>query len=336
LRTATHKARRQKKDQSSLPSLFIGTHALIQKTLHMEQLGLVIIDEQHRFGVAQRRLLKGKGMTPHFLSMTATPIPRTLALTVYGDLELLLLREMPKGRMPIETSIVPPHDRFSVYAFIVSEIKKGRQAFVICPLIDPSDRLGVRAAKDEYERLSKEIFSEYTVGLLHGRMKSKEKERVMRSFVCNEIQILVSTAVVEVGVDIPNATVMMIEGAERFGLAQLHQFRGRVGRSDHQSYCFLFTESMGEKTMERLHAVERSTDGFALADEDLRLRGPGELYGIRQSGVEGLKIASLSDVTIIEKTKKAVELLLAKDPTLNSWPLLKSRIEEWEGRIHLE
>ncbi|MFA6193281.1 MAG: ATP-dependent DNA helicase RecG, partial [Parcubacteria group bacterium] len=274
--------------------ILIGTHALIQKSVEFENLALVIIDEQHRFGVNQRAYLQKqagsikdglKNTIPHLLSMTATPIPRTLALAFFGNLDISLLDEMPKGRKKIITKIITPSKREEIYSFIRNEIKSGRQAFFIFPLIEESEKIAGRAATEEHKRLSSEIFPDLKIGLLHGRMKPKEKERVMNEFENKKLNILVSTSVIEVGVDVPNATIMVIEGSQRFGLAQLHQFRGRVGRSDHQSYCFLFTDSNSENTSQRLKALIESEDGFKLAKKDLEIRGPGQFLGTRQSGV---------------------------------------------------
>ncbi len=323
--------------------IIIGTHAIIQEKVSFKNLGLVVIDEQHRFGVDQRKLLKFKNHqpratshVPHLLSMTATPIPRSLALTLYGDLDISLLTEMPANRKKVITSIVSPEKRTKAYDFIRGEIKKGRQVFVICPLIEESDKLGVRAATDEYEKLQKDIFPDLSIGLLHGKLKAKEKEEAMRQFVNKQTDILVATSVVEVGVDVPNATVMMIEGAERFGLAQLHQFRGRVGRSEHQSYCFIFTGTNSEKTLERLQALITSKNGFELAEKDLEFRGPGEIYGLRQSGFPDLKIAKLTDYQLINQTKQAAEKIFTQDPQLLQFPSLQNRFKQFEKNIHLE
>ncbi|MBD3361059.1 ATP-dependent DNA helicase RecG, partial [Candidatus Peregrinibacteria bacterium] len=264
--------------------IIIGTHALIQEKIGFKNLGLAIIDEQHRFGVRQREILKNYG-SPHLLSMTATPIPRTLAITVYGDQDLSIIDEMPKGRRKIITRVVPEKKRIEAYRWIEDQIKKGRQAFIICPLIDESDVLEVKSVIKEYNFLNEHIFPGLKVGLLHGKLKQEEKDRIMKGFKENKINILVSTSVVEVGIDIPNATIMLIEGAERFGLSQLHQFRGRVGRGEHQSYCFLFTGSLSEEGTKRMKSMEKYSSGFKLAEIDLELRGPGEIYGIRQSGI---------------------------------------------------
>jgi len=286
----------------------IGTHALIQESINFNNLGLAIIDEQHRFGVKQRSVLVKHG-SPHVLNMTATPIPRTLARVAYGDQDLSVINEMPPGRMPIETKIVPPKHRQTVYRFLEGRIQKGEQVYVICPLIDESDVLEVKSVKKEFEQLQK-VFPNHTVGLLHGKMKSEEKEAAMAAFKENKIQVLVSTSVIEVGVDVPNATIMLIEAAERFGLSQLHQFRGRVGRGLVQSYCFLYTNASSEQTITRLKAMTEHTDGFMLAEIDLKLRGPGEVYGIRQSGMPDLKIANLMNGILLDRVRKAAERFL--------------------------
>lgn len=292
-------------------NLIIGTHALIQKKTKFKKVGLVIVDEQHRFGVEQRGKLRGKGAAkdevPHLLSMTATPIPRTLALTVYGDLDCSLLRELPKGRKPIITKLIKPKDRERAYEHIHQEIKKGHQGFVICPIIIESDKLGVKAATQEHEELSKKIFPNLKVGLLHGKMKADEKNRIMTEFRDAEIDLLVATAVVEVGIDVPNATVMIIEAAERFGLAQLHQFRGRIGRGQAPATCFLFTDNETAETVARLDFFTHHQDGFALAEEDLKLRGPGEFVGTAQSGFPKFRVASFHDRKLVELARREAE-----------------------------
>jgi len=296
--------------------IVVGTHAVIQEGVIFHRLGLAVVDEQHRFGVMQRAALREKGRNPHVLVMTATPIPRTLTLTVYGDLDVSVIDEMPPGRKPVETRWVPPDERDGAYEFVRGQVQQGYQAFVICPLIEESETLATRAATQEFERLSSEVFPEARLGLLHGRLAAKKKESVMRDFRDRRLDILVSTVVVEVGVDIPNATVMMVEGAERFGLAQLHQLRGRVGRSDIQSYCLLLSDSPAPDARERLQIVERTQDGFALAEADLRLRGPGEFFGTRQSGLPDLKVARLSDVPLIELARTEAARLLDSDGDL--------------------
>ena len=327
------------KTQKGEIGLIIGTHALIQDKVKLGKPALVIVDEQHRFGVEQRAKLcsnREKTTIPHLLSMTATPIPRTLALTVYGDLDLSLIDELPKGRKKIITRVIAPADRQKAYNFIKKEIKKGRQAFVICPRIEEKGKLEVRAVKKEYERLSKEIFPKLRVAMLHGKMGGPEKEKTMREMKNKKIDVLVSTSVVEVGVDVPSATVMMIEGAERFGLAQLHQFRGRVGRSKYQSYCFLFTDSPASKTQQRLKALISCENGFELAERDLQIRGPGDFSGIRQWGIPDIVMNSLADISLVEKTRNAAKELLIEDPKLKSHPLAKERLEKFREAVHLE
>lgn len=320
--------------------VIIGTHALIQEDIKFKNLSLVIIDEQHRFGVEQRKVLVDKSgnkkTVPHLLSMTATPIPRSLALALYGDLDISMIKEMPIGRKKIITKIVGEDKRAQAYSFIRDQVKMDRQVFVICPLIDFSDKLGVKSVKDEYEKLNKQVFPNLNIGILHGKMRAKEKERIMQDFIDKKIDILVATTVIEVGVDIPNASVMMIEGADRFGLAQLHQFRGRVGRSEHQSYCLLFTESEASKTLNRLTALVSNNDGFSLAEIDLKSRGPGEVYGTMQKGFPELKIARLFDYELMKLAKSEAEKLIEKDSSLNNHQELKEKIGEWEDKVHLE
>ena len=326
-------------------NIIIGTHALIQEGVKFKKLALVILDEQHRFGVEQRAHLcqnatPGKRLIPHLLSMTATPIPRTLALTIYGDLDLSLLDEMPKGRKKIITKLIPPKKRKEVYKFIKDEIKKGKQAFVICPRIEATETNEVwseaKAVKEEYEKLSKKIFTDLKIDMLHGKMKVKEKDEAMKNFKNGKTNILVSTSVVEVGIDIPNATLMIIEGAEMFGLSQLHQFRGRIGRSEDQSFCFLFTGSPAIKTTRRLQAVLKSEDGFELAEKDLEIRGPGDVSGSRQWGIPDLAMASLTDVALVEKTRMWAKEILQKDPQLKKHQPLADKIKEFGKKIHLE
>ncbi|MBX4205195.1 MAG: ATP-dependent DNA helicase RecG [Candidatus Doudnabacteria bacterium] len=319
--------------RSGKVKMILGTHALLEEKVNFKNLSLVVIDEQHRFGVKQRATLKNFNNT-HLLSMSATPIPRTLALTLYGDLDISRLDQLPSGRLPIKTELIDNVHRTSTYNFIRSQIKDGRQAFVICPLIEESDKLGVKSATAEYKKLSEEIYPDLKIGLLHGKLKPADKEKIMQKFKDNEIQILVSTSVVEVGVDVPNATVMLIEGAERFGLAQLHQFRGRVGRASFQSYCFLFSEDPNAMVNPRLLAVVRSTNGFELAEEDLKIRGAGNLYGTEQSGYS-FKIATLSNLEMVERSKQYAEALVEADSTFAAYPLLKQRIEK-QPVIHLE
>lgn len=294
----------------------VGTHALLQESVSFSDLGVAVIDEQHRFGVEQRSALREKGGSPHVLVMTATPIPRTLALTVYGDLDITVLREMPPGRPPVKTYFVPPRRREEAFRFARSKIEEGRQAYIIFPLVEESEAIEARAAVQEYERLSRDEFPDLRLGLLHGRMSSSEKDATMRSFRDHELDILVSTSVVEVGVDVPNATVILIEGADRFGLSQLHQFRGRVRRSEEQGYCFLLSDTQSEEAMHRLAIMETTESGFDLAEEDLRIRGPGEYFGTRQSGLPDLKVASLTDVEMIEETRREATRILDEDPEL--------------------
>ena len=317
--------------------LIVGTHALIQDGVEFAKLGLAIVDEQHRFGVEQRHKLIKRGeeaRRPHFLSLTATPIPRSLALVVYGDLDLSLIKQMPKGRKKILTKIVPPDKRGEAYKFIDSQIKLGRQIFVICPLIDPSDKLGVRSVTEEFEKLDKFIFPHLSVGLLHGRLKSEEKEEVMSKFAGGELKILVSTSVVEVGVDVPNASIIMIEGAERFGLAQLHQFRGRVGRAEFQSFCFLFSDSDDMKSIQRLKYLEQCHDGFELAQRDLELRGSGAIHGQEQSGFAEFQIADINDLEQIKKAKEIAEELAVEG--LERYLALLKKLEDYKFTYHRE
>ncbi len=310
--------------------IIIGTHALIQEAVKFPKLGLAVIDEQHRFGVKQREVLMKQG-SPHILNMTATPIPRTLAMVAYGDHDLSVLNEMPPGRIPIETKVVPPEHRGQVNLFIADRIKKGQQAYVICPLIEDSESMEVKSVKAEFERLHK-VFPEFKIGLMHGKLKSEEKEAVMSRFKNKEIDIMVSTSVIEVGVDVPNATVMLIEGSERFGLSQLHQFRGRVGRGDIQSYCYLCTSPDAKGSYTRLKAMVEHTDGFKLAEIDLKLRGPGEVYGVRQSGIPDLKIATLTNGVLIVRVRKAAEHMIEKK-SLDKYPVLKSMLVKLKSKM---
>ena len=331
--------------------LLIGTHALIQDKVKFGNLALVVVDEQHRFGVKQRAHLiqKSKGakqvvLIPHFLSMTATPIPRTLALTLYGDLDLSLLDELPKGRKKIITQVVPSNQRQSTYDFIAKEIKNEHQVFVICPRIEkPEEQTEnkgswdeVKAVEEEYEKLSKKIFPKFRVKMLHGKMKSNEKEKIMKDFKNQKADILVATSVVEVGLDIPNATVMMIEGSDRFGLAQLHQFRGRVGRAKKQSYCFLLTDSKSLKTRSRLKAMLSAKNGFELAQKDLEIRGPGCLAGIKQWGIPDITMDALKNLKLVEKTRELAKQTLIESPCLAKYPFLQKGVEKFEKIVHLE
>ncbi len=301
--------------EMGLIDVLVGTHALIEDAGRFARLGLAIVDEQHRFGVRQRQALVGKGTNPHMLAMTATPIPRTLALSVFGDLELSILDELPPGRLPIRTIMVRPERRGEAYEYVRTQVKTGRQAFVIFPLVEESERVEARAATVEFERLRRQ-FPDLRLALVHGRLSPRDKDDVMARFRDGQCDVLVATAVVEVGIDVPNASVILIEGADRFGLAQLHQFRGRVGRGPHASSCLLLTESDSEATLSRLRALERTSDGFVLAEEDLRMRGPGQFFGTRQSGLPDLRVASYGDRETLVRARHQAGALLASDPAL--------------------
>lgn len=296
----------------------MGTHALLEEPVVFQRLALAVIDEQHRFGVDQRAALRAKGRNPNLLVMTATPIPRSLALTLYGDLDVSVLDEMPPGRLPVKTRVLRPTERSRAHRFIDAQLEQGRQAFVIFPLVEESEKVEAKAAVEEQQRLQREVFPNRKVGLLHGRMRADEKEEIMQRFRDGALHILVSTSVVEVGVDVPNATVMMVEGANRFGLAQLHQFRGRVGRGPYPSYCLLLPDSEDEAGNERLKAMEATNDGFRLAEMDLEQRGPGDFLGTRQSGFAELKLARLTDVRLIEKARREAQRLFESDPALSA------------------
>ena len=327
--------------------VIVGTHALLGSEVKFKNLALVIVDEQHRFGVEQRKLIKTKGLGAHFLSMTATPIPRSLALMIYGDLDISIINELPPGRKKIITKLVESFKRDKAYQFIRDQVRQGRQVFVVCPLIEVAETKletsgqtlllpntnDKRSVLSEYEKLSKQVFPDLRVGFLHGKMKGKEKDEVMANFKDGQIDLLVATSVIEVGVDIPNASVMMIEGAESFGLAQLHQFRGRVGRSSHQSYCLLFTNSDSAKSLDRLQFFEKENDGFKLAEKDLEVRGPGEVYGTEQSGEMGLRLASVTDRELIKKTREAAKVAVQN---IKKYPQLLAKIKNWEKETHLE
>lgn len=302
--------------QDGTVKILIGTHALIEDPVKFKNLQLAVVDEQHRFGIAQRAALRQKGENPHLLVLSATPIPRSLALTLFGDLDISIIDEMPIGRQPVETRIIHPFDRDGAYQMINEEIKKGHQAFIIYPLIDKGEDEEQKAAVDDHGYLQKEIFSHLNLGLLHGRLAAEEKERVMNDFRNRKYDILVSTTVIEVGVDIPNATVMLIEGANRFGLAQLHQLRGRVGRGDDQAYCLLVPENEDALENERLAVMTETTNGFVLAEKDLEQRGPGDFIGYRQSGFADLRMASLTDIHLIEKARHYAQELIKTDPML--------------------
>ncbi len=326
--------------QAGQAQIIIGTQALLSENVEFKNLGLVIVDEQHRFGVNQRKILAEKMSGVHFLSMTATPIPRSLAIIAYGDLDYSALKELPPGRHPIVTRLVENNKRSQAYDFIRSEIKKGHQCFVVCPLIEedeskkaPTSNIEQRSVMKEYEYLSKTVFSDCRVGFLHGKLKPVEKEKIMNDFREGKTDILVSTSVIEVGVDIPNATIMMIEGGDRFGLAQLHQFRGRVGRGENQSYCLVFTDNKSKSVLERLAFFAKTGSGFTLAEKDLELRGPGEVYGREQSGMNQLRLAILSDTDLIKKARLAAEKLSNE---YKKYPLLKEQLQQWEDGLHLE
>ena len=308
----------------------VGTHALIQDSVSFSKLGFVVIDEQHRFGVAQRQALLAKSEhMPHLLAMTATPIPRSLALTVYGELDVSVLNELPQGRKPIKTKLWSPNSRVQLYEVIDKELAAGRQAYVICSLIDDNPDNDVKSVEAEYKKLRQGPFKHRTIGLLHGKLKSDEKEKVMSQFSSGELDMLVSTTVVEVGVDVPNATVMLIEDADRFGLSQLHQLRGRVGRSSHQSYCYLMM-SDSSKPSQRLREIEKSNDGFYLAEVDLRLRGPGEIYGRAQHGALNLQIATLSDTKLIARAQKQAKAFVQSGEDLLQYKQLKAQVEQYQ------
>lgn len=349
------KTEMHKKIESGEVQIAIGTHALIQKSVIFKNLGLVIIDEQHRFGVKQRAALSdGSGpgrQIPHLLSMSATPIPRTLMLTIFGDLDISIIDEMPAGRKEIITKVVDASNRPKAYDFIKKEVKKGRQVFVICPRIDKSEvgesdkpadlwkkfiALEVKSVKEEYEKLSKRIFPEFEVEMLHGQMKAKDKEKVMNDFRDGKTQILVSTSVIEVGVDVPNATIMMIEGSERFGLAQLYQFRGRVGRGEHQSFCFLFSGTDTETSKNRLEAIVKAKSGFELAEKDLKIRGPGEFLGQAQTGMPDIAMEALQNPELIQSSREAAMKILKSDPSLKNNLKLKEALGEFQKKIHQE
>lgn len=308
----------------------VGTHALIQSTVHFHKLGLVVIDEQHRFGVNQRQeLLKKSARMPHLLAMTATPIPRSLALTVYGELDVSILNERPKDRKEIITKLWSPNSRAQLYSTIDDQLKQGRQSYIVCSLIDGNIENELKSVEDEYKRLRSSTFKHRRIGLLHGKLKSSEKEAVMQQFSAGELDVLVSTTVVEVGVDVPNATVIVIEDADRFGLAQLHQLRGRVGRSEYQSYCYLVNSS-SKAPSKRLKEIEKSTDGFYLAEVDLKLRGPGEIYGRAQHGELNMQVASLGDTRMIHRVQKAAQLFIESGDDLLQYTQLRKDVEHYQ------
>lgn len=325
--------------EGTMPIL-IGTHALIQKAVNFKNLALAIIDEQHRFGTVQRKkLVRGNKIAPHLLSMTATPIPRTLALTIYGDLDLSLLDEMPKGRKQVITEIVPPNKREETYETIRKHLRDGRQMYVICPKIDESEErssLELKSVKAEAKRLKKEIFPKYEIEILHSKMNKQKKEEVMKNFASGKINILCATSVVEVGVNVENATMIIIGGAERFGLAQLHQLRGRVLRSEHQAYCYIFAEAKNEKTMKRLEAIKTAKNGFELAELDLALRGAGELVGGKQWGITDIGMEAIKNIKMVEAARTEAMRIIKEDPELQKCPLLKQKVKEKTKEFHFE
>ncbi len=316
----------------------IGTHALLEETVNLSHMNLVIIDEQHRFGVAQRHaLLKRSGaLSPHLLSMTATPIPRSLALTIFGDLDVSSIRQLPKGRQPVCTAVVLNRERAGMWQHVKAEIQKGRQVYVVCPLIDPSDTLGAKSVKEVFEWLKKDVLKGLKMAMLHGKMKSDEKQSTLSGFREKQIDVLVSTTVVEVGMDVPNATVIVIMGAERFGLAQLHQLRGRVGRSSISSYCYVLPDQAQTSAIERLRLLERIQDGFELAEKDLHLRGSGNVFGTAQSGFPDFKLATEADVDLMKQANKHATSLLEQDPFLEAHPRLGEQIAALFEAVHLE
>jgi len=302
-----------------LVDIVVGTHALVQKDVEFSNLGLVVVDEQHKFGVMQRAGLRGKGEVPHILVMTATPIPRTLSLTVYGDLDISILDEMPPGRKPVETHFVPRKNENRVFDFVKKTVKAGRQAYFVYPLIDSTEETELRSATEMFEKLDKDIFPKLDIGLLHGRMKSEEKEKIMKSFKSGKIDILVSTVVIEVGVDVPNASIMVIDHCERFGLAQLHQLRGRIGRGGHHSTCLLLGQPSTDEAKRRVKAILATSDGFKIAEEDLRIRGPGQFFGTKQSGLPDLKVADIiEDYKILRIAREDAFEMIENDPELSS------------------
>ncbi|MEA5534499.1 ATP-dependent DNA helicase RecG [Crocosphaera sp. XPORK-15E] len=327
-KTAKRREIHRQLETGELP-LLVGTHALIQDPVNFQKLGLVVIDEQHRFGVQQRAKLLAKGQAPHVLTMTATPIPRTLALTLHGDLDVSQVDELPPGRQPIQTTALTGKERTQAYDLIRREVAQGRQVYIIFPMIEESEKLDVKAAVEEHQKLSETVFPDFKIGLLHGRMSSAEKDQVLTAFRDNDYQIIVSTTVIEVGVDVPNATVMLIENAERFGLSQLHQLRGRVGRGSHKSYCLLMSSSKTPDARQRLSVLEQSQDGFFISEMDLRFRGPGTVLGTRQSGLPDFALASLvEDQEVLELARIAAEKIIFLDKNLGGMYSLKKELEE--------
>jgi ATP-dependent DNA helicase RecG len=313
--------------------LLVGTHALLEDPVDFARLGLVVVDEQHRFGVNQRNRLLAKGLQPHLLTMTATPIPRTLALSLHGDLDVSQIDELPPDRQPIETRVLRGSARQQAYELIRDQVARGQRAYVVLPLVEESEKLELRSAVEVHAQLSQEVFADLRVGLLHGRLSSDAKQQAIGAFADGETQVLVSTTVVEVGVDVPAATVMVIEHADRFGLAQLHQLRGRVGRGAARSYCLLINDSSNPQAAQRLNLLERSNDGFEIAEMDLRLRGPGQVLGTRQSGLPDLALASLStDGAVLERARAVAQQITARDPDLTNHPLLARMLQDQRRR----
>ncbi len=326
--------------ESGRAQVVIGTHTLIQETVSFDHLGLVVIDEQHRFGVMQRAVLRRKGVCPDVLVMTATPIPRSLAMTIYGDLDVSVLDQLPPGRMPVKTRWYDDRKREDIYRFLEEQMRQGRQVYVVCPLVEQSEKLDLKAAKEMAQRLREDVFPHWKVALLHGRLSSADKEKTMQAFTQHQIDLLVSTTVVEVGVDVPNASVMLIEHAERYGLSQLHQLRGRVGRGGHPSYCFLLADyPLSEDAKIRLRALCESNDGFHIAEVDLRLRGPGEIFGTRQHGLPEFKVADLiGDVSLLQEARREAFAVVSQDPQLKSpdqTPLRATLTKHYLGKVEL-
>jgi len=319
--------------------IIIGTQAMIQKNVSFKNLALAVVDEQHRFGVEQRKMLSEKtkaGTAPHLLSMTATPIPRSLGLALYGDLDVSLIKQMPLGRKKILTKVVAENKREEMYAFVVKEFEAGNQAFIVCPLIDESDTLGFKSVKAEFERLDKTVFKDYKIGFLHGKLKAVDRDAVMKEFMENKLKAVVTTSIIEIGVDVPHASVMIIEDAERFGLAQLHQYRGRVGRRQQQAFCFLMSPKTSGTPNHRLEAMVNHDSGFELAEIDLKFRGPGEVYGLAQKGFPELKMANFYDLEMMKQAREAALSLLEQAPSLTAFPRLLEELGDWEERAHLE
>ena len=337
LLTGSNKERPLDEIASGDIDMVVGTHALIQEGVQFKKLGLAVIDEQHRFGVMQRALLRKKGLHPDVLVMTATPIPRTLALTVYGDLDYSVIDELPPNRRPVTTLLFSSKQKDPLYKLIGDEVKKGRQVYVVYPIIEESEKTDLRSAtlgKSAFEK----IFPEFTIGLIHGRMKPREREDIMTSFKKGTLNILVSTTVIEVGVDVPNATLMIIIHAERFGLSQLHQLRGRTGRGSHQSYCILIAYGpYGEEAAKRMQVMVKSNDGFRIAEEDLAIRGPGEFLGTRQSGMPDLRIANIiRDALLLNEARKEAFAIIERDPEIKEYPVLRRSLETfWKGKMEL-